>query len=190
MEVTKMNFDEEMDMEPIIDVPASPVLGHEKSSPYGSVPGLEDEELADPAELERCAFEEQWGPVLSLPERHQGSGFRPDVDEFGHLEGAFGSVDFQRMYPFDKARYKADRLAEELRYSLIRLDSAMERVPGPAKYEVLRYLHQDVIDFDDIEDENMRWIARWDSRARRLKEEIQSLREYSWRRRHSDTEDE
>ena len=186
-----MNFDDEMEMEPIIDVPASPAVGLEKSNPYGSVPGLSDDELADPAELDRWAFREQWGPVLDLPERYPRSAFQPDRDEQGNIEGAFGSVDFYRLYgDFDKARFKADRLTEELQQATIRLDSAMERVPGRAKYEVLRYLHQDVIEFDDIADENMRWIARWDARARGLRDQIQSLRDFSWRRRHGQMEDE
>ena len=38
--------------------------------------------------------------------------FHPTMDEFGHAEGAFGSVDFDRLYPRDKARYKADILRD------------------------------------------------------------------------------
>jgi hypothetical protein len=185
-----MNSDDQFDVDPISDVPPSAALKVDKGNPYGSVPGLEDEELADPAELDRWAFREQWGPVLSLPEGRRPSGFRPERDEEGNIEGAFGSVDFCRLHgEFDKARYKADRLTEELRQTMIRLDSAMERVPGRAKYQVLGYLRQGVIDFDHIEDENMRWIARWDGRARRLRDEIGSLREFSWRQRYGRTED-
>jgi hypothetical protein len=188
-----MRFDEDNDMTPINDVPESPLIKVERESLYGGVPGLDENELADPQELQRIAFQNDWGPVLALPDRSRHSGIRgirPAIDESGHPDfGPFGTVDFERMYgPFDKARYKADRLAEELRYSLIRLDSVMERVPGPAKHKVLDYLHREVVDYDHIADENMQAIARWDGRVRRRQDEIRSLREFSWNRRHPQDE--
>ena len=39
----------------------------ESPNPYGSVPGLDDDELADPQELERLVYIEEWGPILALP---------------------------------------------------------------------------------------------------------------------------
>ena len=123
-----------------------------------------------------------------MPDRSRHSEIRPAVDGYGHLDfGAFGTEDFERLYgKFDKARYKADRLAEDLRYSLIRRDGAMEHIPGPAKYQVLDYLNRDIIDFDHIDDLEMQEIARWDGRARRLRDEIRSLREYSWEESHKE----
>ncbi|MCY2953563.1 MAG: hypothetical protein NTU53_16530 [Planctomycetota bacterium] len=176
-----MEYDEDNDMAPIIDAPEWPTIKAERESLYGGVPGLDEDELADPAELQRVAFRDDWGPVLALPDRSRHSGIRPAIDEFGHLDfGAFGTADFERLYgEFDKARYKADRLAEELRYSLIRRDTAMEHIPGPAKYQVLDYPHRDVIDFDHIEDLDRQDIARWDGRARKLRDEIRSLRKFS-----------
>ena len=88
----------------------------ERQSGYGSVPGLDDSELADPVELERQVFVQEWGPVLALPVMGSRSGFHPGRDELGRLDwGAYGTVDFERLYgSFDKARYKADKLREEL----------------------------------------------------------------------------
>jgi hypothetical protein len=154
-----------------------------RPSLYGSVPGLDDGELADPEELERWIMLEQWGPILALPTPVR-SGFHPSRDEFGNLDGAFGSVDFERLYGrFDKARYKADKLREQLRYTLIMLEMVMRRLPGLSKFMVLRLLRTNVIDLDHIDDERMHAIARWYLRSIRLREEIQQLREVGFRRR-------
>lgn len=131
------------------------------------------------------AFRKDWEPILNLPDRFPRRGFQPDLDEFGHPDGAFGSVDFDRLYPRDKARYKADRLEDEISFSRSRLQTAMERLPGPAKYRVLDYFRRDVIELDHIADDNMRTVARMDARIQRLGNEIRSLRQFSSRQRHS-----
>ena len=60
-----------------------PIVPLERDQSYGGVPGLPDEELADPAELERQAFVADWGPILSLPVKSADSGIRPEIDEDG-----------------------------------------------------------------------------------------------------------
>ena len=125
------------------------------------------------------AFKEQWGPILSLPERYPRSDFHPTLDESGEPEGAFGSVDFDRLFPRDKARYKADKIEEECRSLRVRFDWAMERVPGSAKYDVLGLYRRDVLELDHITDENMRTAVTMDARIRRKREEIRPLRDYS-----------
>jgi len=45
------------------------LVKREQANRYGSVEGLDDEELADPEELERQVFAEEWAPILALPER-------------------------------------------------------------------------------------------------------------------------
>ena len=119
----------------------------ERPDRYGRVPGLDDEEMADPAELERWVRFQEWGPILMLPVKKRQRWIQPTVDESGHLDwGAFGTVDFERLYgKFDKARYKADKLREELDSQLIMLSMLMERVPGRAKFIVLKYLNMGVI---------------------------------------------
>ena len=155
----------------------------ERPDTYGRAPGLKDEQPADIEELERLAFLADWGPILALPVRCSCS-LRPVVDSFGHRDwGAFGTVDFQRLYGgFNKARYKAEKLEEELRNCLIMVEILVERVPGEAKYQVLKLVGQGQLDLDDIEDWDMHALARWHLRSLRLRREIQLLRTVSWRR--------
>ena len=97
--------------EEIMDVPVSALLSVKRSNRYGSVPGLDDEELADPDELERQVLREEWGPVLMLPPRQKVSSIWAALHGGAPDFNAFASVDFERTMPeFDKARYKADRL--------------------------------------------------------------------------------
>jgi hypothetical protein len=72
------------------DAPVSAALSMKKNR-YGSVPGLDDEELASPEELERQVLLEEWGPVLALPVRGRRNPIQPVIDENGGLDwGAFG----------------------------------------------------------------------------------------------------
>ena len=163
-------------------VPESALRRAERGNRYGSVPGLDDEELADPEELERQVYLDEWGPVLQLPWRRAG-GFRRELDEDGVEFGAFATVDFKRTLPeFDKARYKADRLREQLRDTLILMDTAKDRLPE-AKYLVLKYLRMSIIERDHIVSEDMREMARLWLRASRFREEIQELEEAGRRKR-------
>ena len=148
----------------------------ERRDDWGSVPGLEDEELADEAELERMVVLEQWGPIMALPCRSR-SGFRPVIDEHGHRDGgAFGTWDYEMLYgKFDKSRFKAQKLREELRRCLIMLEMVTQRVPGRAKYLLLKHLAEGVIDFDHMEDADMQAIARWYLRAKRIRQQVREL---------------
>lgn len=160
-------------------VEAAPVglLEVERDRGYGSVPGLDDSELADPEELERQVFLQEWGPILALPDRGHHIGLRPGVDEFGHLDwGAFGTVDFDRIRPeFNKARYRRQKLQEELRDALIMLVMVSERLGDEARLAVSKALRLGG-DLDDFTDENEHAYARWYLRARRLCGEIRRLK--------------
>lgn len=176
-----MAFDRDLDAEPIDDLPVRATISVERSNPYGSVPGLPDDELADPGELRRMAFVNDWGPILQLPEPRPRKTFYPTLDEDGHIEGALGSVDFDRLYPRDKARDKASILRDEIRSLEIRREVAIDHLPGPAAFKVQRYLSQGVIDFDHIENEHMQTVVRMDARIGRLRDQISDLRETSER---------
>ena len=171
----------ENQMGEIEDVPFSPLLHVERKNRYGSVPGLGDEELADPRELERQVMLQEWGPILALPVRHRKCPIRPNIDEyFGVDWGAFATVDFERATGgFDKLRYKADKLKEELRDCLIMLSIVSRRLPR-AKYGVLKYLRMGVIDLEHIATGDMLALAKYDLRARRLQKEIKALGDVSW----------
>jgi len=162
-------------------VPVSALLSMERKNRYGSVPGLDDEELADPAELEREVVLQEWGPVLSLPVQSSKSGIVPAVDESGGVDwGAFGTVDFQRTMPeFDKARYKAEKLREQLKDVVIIMSIVSERLPGRAKYLVLKYLRMGLVELEHIVHPDMAALARLYLRAMRLREEVRLLEEAS-----------
>lgn len=168
-----------------IVVPPSAVLVPERGNRYGCVPGLEDDELSDPVELERQVFLEEFAPILALPQRGANHVIRLAIDESGVVDrGAFGTVDFERLHgSFNKARYKADKLKEELRRVLILLSIDNDRIPGKAKYQVLKYLRMGVIDLDHIEDWDMWLLARRFLQARRLRREIRAVERAAWGRR-------
>lgn len=162
-------------------IPVSALAARKRRAKYGRVPGLDDEELADPDELERQAYMEEFGPVLALPVDGRES-WRPwPTDGTGGLDwGAFGTVDFARTMPeFDKATYKADRLREKLKDVLIMLSIVKERLPGNAKYVVLKHLKMGVIELEHITNEDMLGVAQLYLRARRLQQEIAELEEAS-----------
>jgi hypothetical protein len=171
-------------MDEVDDVPVSPLLSLEKKNRYGSVPGLDDEELADPEELERQVYIEMFGPVLRLPIKRKHSWIRPNIDEEGIDWGAFGTVDFSRLMPeFDKPRYKAEKLAEERENVVLMYNIIRERLPGTAKNKVLKYLDRGVIELDQIANEDMRMLGQLFLRAEKLRQEIYELKKASWERR-------
>ena len=145
---------------------------------YGSVEGLEDDELASPAELERMCFQELWGPVLLLPCK---KSYSPAWDiRVGADYNAFASVDFDRMRPeFDKAMYIRDKLWEEVKDLMIRMKILSERIQDIRKYKVLRLVGKGVIDADDIQDWDMWQLAVMYKRAIRIRKNIDRLQEKS-----------
>jgi hypothetical protein len=165
-------------------VPVSPLLHLERKNPYGSVPGLEDDELASPVELERQFFQQEWGPVLALPVRGKRNGFRPEFVDNGGVEfNAFATVDFQRTMPgFDKARYKAEKLREKCEDVLIMHGMVQERLPKVA-LEVLKYLWRGIISEEHVVSEDVLALAQLKRRADKLQQEIRELEEASWGRR-------
>jgi len=153
---------------------------------YGSVPGLDDDELADPCELERQVMIQEWGPVLVLPVRRSKRWVQPTIDENGNVDwGAFGSVDFDRNGRKRNVRRRQNRMRmrrEELRSTLIMFSIVKERLPA-ARNQVLTYVEKGFIELDQIENEDMRALARLHLRARRLDAEIRRSEEASRERR-------
>ena len=161
-------------------VAESPLLRVERSSRYGSVPGLPDEELIDPAEVERLFLKQEFAPILALPVKTKKGGIRPNVDEDGTVDwGAFGTVDFDRYTEFDKARYKADKLWEELENERIMMEMISSKIKTYAKYKVIKYVEAGIIDSGDITDLNMYCLAQRYLRAKRLLREINELEKKS-----------
>lgn len=165
--------------EDIEGVPVSAVFAEDRTNRYGTVPGLDDEELADVAELERQIVVQEWGPVLALPVKTRRGGIKPNIDDSGHVDfGAFGTVDFDRIRPaFDAARYKEDKLWEQLENTLIMLSIVRERVPLKARRQVIKCLWDGIIDLEHIANQDMQVLARLYLRARRIQQEIAQLKE-------------
>ena len=166
------------------DVPVSAILKVQRSNRYGSVLGLEDSELANPDELEQQVIRQEWEPILLLPVQGRKSGFYPGVDESGSVDwGAFGTVDFDRHRPdYNKARYKVEKLKEQLKDVMILLSIVGERLPSRAKYLVVKFLRTGIIQMDHIENTDMESFVRLYQRARNLHRQIWQVNEASRRR--------
>ena len=164
-------------------VPESPLLRTQRPNRYGRVEGLPDEELADPDELERLYLMEEFAPVLALPEKKtRKSWIRPNIDEDGKIElGAFGTVDFDRYRPkFDKMLCKADWLREEVANQCLMMETISTRIKTLAKYKVIEYVKNGILDIGDIVDFDMYCLAERYMRTRRLIREIAELKKKSW----------
>ncbi len=160
------------------DVPVSAVLVPLKSKGYGSVPGLDDEELADPTELERQVMVDEWGPVLQLPVKTTRGWIQPNMHESGEVDfGAFGTVDFERGRPaFDKARYKADKMRQQLADLTIMIAIVKDRIHKKEAWLVLRYFAKGIIGPEHILDEDTRALAHLFARAKGLQRQLRELR--------------
>lgn len=171
------------DIQNIDDLPVSPRVSIERSTGYGHVPGLDDEELLDEHELEQWVEWQDWGPILALPDTKPRSTIRPTIDQDGRPDwGAYGTVDYERLHgPFDKARYKADRLQDELRRIIITIDMVRAHLPPAPLYLALKYLRLGILKDEHITSDDLRDILRLTRRAERLRDEIRDLRAYSRR---------
>ena len=178
------------EMEEVDDVPVSAILTVQKRNPYGSIEGLEDDELADPDELERQVMAEEWGPVLMIPVKKGHSGIQPAIDESGGVDwGAFGTVDFERSRPeFDKAMYKAEKLKEKREDLVIMMEIVAGRLPRMAVRQVLKQVRLGIIELDDIANEDMRALSKLYLRTLQVEKEIRELAEASFRRRRAKAE--
>ena len=161
------------------------VVQVQRARVYGSVLDLEDEKPASLRELEREIFLAESGPILALPVQSVRGGFRPAIDEFGHLEwGAFGTEDFARLRgPFDKVRYKIDKLRVELRHAVIMLEMVAAKVPGAVIDSLTAGLRSGAIDLEDIEDWNQYFFAQRYLRVKRIRNQIRELLDFTYRRR-------
>jgi hypothetical protein len=153
-------------------------------SKYGSIPDLPDEELADPEELERQVFIKEWGPILELPVRGAPT-IKPNIDENGCADwGAFHTWDFERVSPkFDKVGYKLDRLREELHDAGIMISIIRRHVPRDKMNKTLELVGIGHLATADIADEDLRGLARFHLRARRILKEIERIQAQRRRRK-------
>ncbi|MDD5134576.1 MAG: hypothetical protein PHP01_04095 [Phycisphaerae bacterium] len=167
-----------------VEVPVSPLLKRQRSSRYGSIAELDDEDLIEPAEVERIYLKTEFAPILALPVKTRKGWIRPSIDEDGTIEiGAFGTVDFDRHVQFDKALYKAEKLKEEVFNERLMIELVSSHIKTIAKYEVVKNVLRGILDVDDIVDDEMYCLARRCLRMRRLLREIAELQERSRKNR-------
>ena len=173
-----------------VEVPVSALLTRQQGNRYGSVQGLDDEELIAPAEVERLFLKEAFAPILALPVKSKSSGIRPNIDEDGRVEwGAFGTVDFDRYTGrLDKVRYKADRLKEQLYDERLMIEITSGHIKPIARYKIIKYVLKGILDVDEIVDVEMYCLAKRFLRVRRLQRELAELKERSGQRRKKQAE--
>ena len=112
-----------------------------------------------------------------MPQQRWECPIRPNIDEDGRVDwGAFGTVDFESYRPErSKLRYKAEQMKEQLKDRVIQLYIISERIPGRAKWKILKLVRKGILDPDDIEDWDMWQLAVSYLRAWRLRQEIEQM---------------
>lgn len=148
------------------ELAASVSVRVQRTTGYGSVADLDDEEPADIRELQCLAAWAQYGPLLALPGRYGQTG-RVVLD-------ADGEIDWDRIGPAGGRRRRPQPPrtgATELRHLLGLISLLMERVPGTAKYAVLRYVRMGILRPEHVINADLRAVAQLEARARSLQKE-------------------
>jgi hypothetical protein len=92
--------------------------------------------------------------------------------------GAFGTIDFERLFgKVDRARYKVDKLREELKDAVIMLEIVRDRLPREVLPLLLRYLRLGWIEEEDIQNDDMRACLKWRRKVESIRGEIRGIRE-------------
>lgn len=161
-----------------IEVPVSAVLRPVRDKGFGSVEGLEDDELAEPEELERMVFIDEFEPVLALPAPKSKNVIKPDIDEDGKPDwGAFGTVDFDRYrHKPNKESYVIEQLQSELFQQNLMIEIISSRLDAYARYSILKYVFKGVIDIGHISDMDMYLLVERVQRAIYLVKKIATLK--------------
>jgi hypothetical protein len=84
---------------------------------------------------------------------------------------------------FDKAKYKADKLREQLKDLLILIYIINDRISSKAKYKILKLVRTSVIEIDDISNWDMWLLSKYYMKAISLRNQIKKLQDASKRRR-------
>ena len=163
-------------------VPESPLIRPVRKDKYGRVPGLDDDERLSPEEAERLVYLNEFRTLWDLPVVRK-SNIKPVVED-GHVHwGAFSSIDFDRIQPeLDKARYKADILREKLKDRRIMFDIVKDRIPGRAKWLILKHLRMGVLHREHIQDIDLIHLADLHRQILNIRREITELEEAAEKR--------
>lgn len=155
------------------ELPVSGAVRVQRRKGYGTIPDLDDEAPADTGELQLMAAWQMYAPVLALPGRY-GNSVRIVLD-------ANGDIDWEAIGPAGGRRRRGQRptprgRAGELREELARVVGLIgllkERVPGTAKYLVLKYVRMGILDAEHVTDHDLRELVKLEARARQLQDEL------------------
>lgn len=156
------------------ELPVSGAIRVQRQRGYGSIPDLDDEAPADVAELERLIAWQQYGPILALPDRY-GRGARLVLN-------AQGEIDWDRMRPAGGRRVRRaspDRQGAQQRAELAHVLGLIgllnQRVPGTAKYLVLKYVRMGILNMEHVTNHDLRQLANLEARARQLRDELAAV---------------
>jgi len=156
------------------ELPVSGAIRVQRRRGYGSILDLDDEAPADVAELERLIAWQQYGPILALPDRY-GRGARLVLN-------AQGEIDWDRMRPAGGRRVRRaspDRQGAQQRAELARVLGLIgllnQRVPGTARYLVLKYVRMGVLELEHVTNHDLRQLVKLEAKARQLRDELAAV---------------
>jgi len=166
-----MNSETEIDE---TELPVNGAIRVRRQRGYGSIPDLDDEAPVDVAELERLIAWQQYGPILALPDRY-GRGARLVLS-------AQGEIDWDRMRPAGGRRVRRaspDRQGTQQRAELAHVLGLIgllnQRVPGTAKYLVLKYVRMGVLELEHVTSHDLRQLVKLEAKARQLRAELAAV---------------
>lgn len=165
------NDSEEIDQD---DLPVIGSIQVVRNTGYGTVPDLDDEEPADIAELQRMTAWTMYGPLFELAGR-RGRLAYPVLDENGEVDwDRVGAAGVHRRRRSSQPQGRAAQLRTELARVVGLIGILTERVPGTAKYLVLKYARMGILQPDHVTQPDLRAIIQLEAQTRRLQEALAS----------------
>lgn len=159
----------------VMDVPVSPALKVVRQGDQ-----QEDEEAIEWSEVQHLLYEQMWGPILDLPPTNDDFIWQKQWED-GVDVSAFNTHDFRREHgEFNRYGFALSRAKDEYRSAVWTLEMIMDRIRNPAKYQILKYVRQGIIDADMCEGD-MRAAVVWTRRCREAREKITAIQRAMWR---------
>lgn len=156
------------------DLPVTGSIRVQRNRGYGNIPDLDDEAPMNLAELRRMVAWQLYGPLLALPGRHRRGYLVLDAN---------GEVDWNAIGPAGRRRQperrdtseRTEQLRTELVHVLSQIATATQRVPGTAKYLVLKHVRMGILQPEHVTDPNLREVVRLQAKAERLRQELAAV---------------
>jgi hypothetical protein len=141
-----------------------------------------DPEAIEWSEIQRLLFERDWAPILALRQPATRWSVPKTIDENGHDVSAFNTGDFERLHGprYDRFGYAIDHAKRERDRALWMMEMLFDRIPGKAKYVVLKYLERGVIDESMIANHDLQRYLYWSRRHVAAMEKITRIRKARW----------